>query len=74
MCEFGKRGGDIAKDFAIDMLFEYEEDDGSTSKEKHVFVKIEWIDKFVREGDLKITKNQLKKTKWNPSSPVGGAW
>ena len=42
----------IAKDFAIDMLFEYEEDDGSTlmwcqgkvvdfireSKEKHVFV------------------------------------
>ena len=31
------------------------------SKEKHVFVKIEWIDKFVREGDLKITKNQLKR-------------
>ena len=24
MCEFGKRGGDIAKDFAIDMLFEFE--------------------------------------------------
>jgi hypothetical protein len=54
VCEFGKRGGDIVKDFAIDMLFEYEEDDGSTlmwcqgkvvdfireSKEKHVFVKI----------------------------------
>ena len=88
MCEFGKRGGDIAKDFAIDMLFEYEEDDGSTlmwcqgkvvdfireSKEKHLFVKIEWSDKCMREGDLKITKNQLKKTKWNPSSPVGGAW
>ena len=75
MCEFGKRGGDIAKDFAIDMLFEYEEDDGSTlmwcqgkvvdfireSKENHVFVKIEWSDKCVREGDLKITKNQLKR-------------
>ena len=44
------------KDFAIEMLFEYEEDDGSTlmwcqgkvvdfireSKDKHVFVKIEW--------------------------------
>ena len=88
MCEFGKRGGNIAKDFAIDMLFEYEEDDGSTlmwcqgklvdfireSKEKHVFVKIEWSDKCVREVDLKITKKQLKKTKWNPSSPVGGAW
>ena len=72
------------KDFAIEMLFEYEEDDGSTlmwcqdkvvdfirqSKDKHVFVKIEWSDKCVREGDLKITKNQLKKT----SSPVGGAW
>ena len=80
MCEFGKRGGDIAKDFAIDMLLEYEEDDGSAlmwcqgkvvnlireSKEKHVFVKIEWSDKCVREGDLKITKNQLKKTKCNP--------
>jgi len=37
------------------------------SKDKHVFVKIEWSDKCVREGDLKIMKNQLKKTKWNPS-------
>ena len=77
-----------AKDFAIDiMLLEYEEDDGSTlmwcqgkvvdfireSKDKHVFVKIEWSDKCVREGDVKITKNQLKKTKWNPSLPIGGA-
>ena len=43
------------------------------SKEKYVFVKIEWSDKCVREGDLKITKNQLKKTKLNPSSPVVGA-
>ncbi len=41
------------------------------SKDKHVFVKIEWSDKCVREGALKITKKQLKKTKWNPSSPVG---
>jgi len=61
------------KDFAIDMLFEYEEDDGSTlmwcqgkvvdfireSKDKHVFVKIESSDKCVREGDLKMTNNQL---------------
>ena len=77
-----------AKDFAIDMLFEYEDDDGSIlvwcqgkvvdfireSTDKHVFVKIEWSDKCVNEGDLKITKNQLKKTKWNPNVPVGGAW
>jgi len=77
-----------AKDFAIDMLFDFEEDDGITLmrcqgkvvdfirelKDKHVFVKIEWSDKCVREGDLKITKNQQKKTKWNPSPPVGGAW
>ena len=40
----------------------------------HVFVKIEWSNKCVHEGDLKITKNQLKKTKWNPNVPVGGAW
>ena len=77
-----------ANDFAIDMLFEYEDDDGSTlvwcqgrvvafikeSIDKHVYVKIEWSDKCVRDGDLKITRNQLKKTKWNPNVPVGGAW
>jgi len=44
------------------------------SKNKLVFVKIEWSDKCVREGDLKITKNQLKMMKWKPSSPVVGAW
>jgi hypothetical protein len=44
------------------------------STDKHVFVKIEWSDKCVNEGDLKIMKNQLKKTKWNPNVPVGGAW
>ena len=32
------------------------------STDKHVFVKIEWSDKCVNEGDLKIMKNQLKKT------------
>jgi hypothetical protein len=61
------------------MLFEYEDnDDGSTlvwcqgrvvafikeSIDKHVYVKIEWSDKCVRDGDLKITRNQLKKTKF----------
>ncbi len=77
-----------AKDFAIDMLFEYEDDNGSTlmwcqgevvnfireSKEKHVVVKIEWSDKCVKDRDPKITINQLKKTKWNPNVPIGGAW
>jgi hypothetical protein len=77
-----------AKDFAIDMLFQYEDEDGRTlmwcqgkvvdfirvSKEKHVVVKIEWSDKCVKDGDQKITKNQLKKTKWNPNVPIGGAW
>jgi len=62
------------KDFSIDMLFEYEDDDGSTlvwgqgrvvafikeSIDKHVYVKIESSDKYVRDGDLKITRNQLK--------------
>ncbi len=63
------------KDFAIDMLFEYKDDDGSTLmqcqgkvvdfsrevKNKDVFVKIKWCDKYVRDGDSKVTKNQLKK-------------
>ncbi len=44
------------------------------SKEKHVVVKIEWSDKCVKDGDPKITKKQLKKTKWNPNVPIGGAW
>jgi len=44
------------------------------SIDKHVYVKIESSDKCVRDGDLKITRNQLKKTKWNPNVPVGGAW
>jgi hypothetical protein len=74
--------------FAIDMLFEYEDDDVSTLmwcqgkvvdfikevKDKHVLAKIEWCDKYVRDGDSKVTKNQLKKTKLNPNTPVGGAW
>ena len=41
------------------------------SIDEHVYVKIEWSDKCVRDGDLKITRNQLKKTKWNPNIPVG---
>ena len=28
----------------------------------------------MRDGDSKVTKNQLKKTKWNLNTPVGGAW
>jgi hypothetical protein len=68
-----------AKDFAIDMLFEYEDNNGSTLmwcqgkvvdlirefKDKHVFIKTEWNAKCLKDGDLKISKNQL---------PVGWAW
>ena len=57
------------------MLFEYEEDDVSTfmwcqgkvvdfireMEDKRFFVKIEWSDKCVRDGDSKVTKNQLKR-------------
>jgi hypothetical protein len=66
-----------AKDFAIDMLLEYKDDDGSLlmwcqgkvedfireSKEKHVVVKIEWSDKCVKDGDPKITKKTTEKDK-----------
>ena len=78
----------VAQDFVIDMLFEYKDDDESMLmwcqskivdfirevKDKHVFVKIEWNDKYMRDGDSKDTKNELKMTKWNPKTPVGGAW
>ena len=78
----------VAQDFVIDVLFEYEDDDESTLmwcqskivdfirevKDKHVFVKIEWNDEYMRDGDSKVTKNELKMTKWNPKTPVGGAW
>jgi hypothetical protein len=43
------------------------------SNDKHLFDKIESSDECVRDG-VKITKKQLKKMKWNPSLPVGGAW
>jgi hypothetical protein len=76
------------KDFPIDMLFEYKDDDGSTLmwcqgkvvdfirelEDKHVFVMIEWSEKYVRDGDPKATKKQLKTTNCNPNAPVGGAW
>jgi len=66
------------------MLFEYEDNDESMlvwcqgrvaasikeSIDKHLYVKIEWSDKCVRDGDLKIMRNQLKKMKWNPNVPV----
>ena len=42
------------------------------SIDKHLYVKIEWSDKCVRDGDLKITRNQLKNTKWNPNVPLVG--
>jgi hypothetical protein len=72
-----------AKVFAIDMLFEYEDDDGSAllwcqgrvvafikgSIDKHVYVKIEWSDICVRDGDLKISRNQLKKMKFESKCP-----
>ena len=62
-----------AKDFAIDMLFEYEDNDGSMlmwgqgrvvafikeSIDKQVYVKIESSDKCVRDGDLKITSERF---------------
>ncbi len=41
---------------------------------KHVFVTIEWSEKYVRDGDLKTAKNQLKKMTWNPKVPIQGAW
>jgi hypothetical protein len=54
------------------MLFEYDDDDGSTlmwcqgkvvdfireSEDKHVFVKIEWSDKCVRDTVTKTSKWQ----------------
>ena len=30
-------------------------------KDKHVFVKIEWCDKYVREGDPKVSKKPIEK-------------
>jgi hypothetical protein len=63
------------KDFANDMLFEYKDDDGTTLMwcqgkvvdfirevhDKHVFVKIEWCDKYVRDGDSKAIKTNCKR-------------
>ena len=69
-----------AKDFVIDMLFEYKEDDGSTLmwcqgkivdfirevKDKHVFVKIEWNDKYVKrfKGNKKPTEKDKMESEY----------
>ena len=77
-----------AKDFAIDMLFEYEYEDDDVSMvvwcqrrvvafikesiDKHVYVKIEWSDKCVRDGNLKITRNQRKRRNGIQTSQLVG--
>jgi hypothetical protein len=64
-----------AKDFVIDMLFEYKDDDGSTLmwcqgkivdfirevKDKHVFVKIEWNDKLCERWRFKGNEKPTEK-------------
>ena len=81
--ELLRKGG-----FKIDMLFEYNDDDGPVLQwcqgeviefikeldEKHVIVKIEWNEKWLKGGDPTITKQKLLRTKWNPDKPSNGAW
>jgi hypothetical protein len=76
------------KGFNIDMLFEYQDKNGPTlqwcqgevveivseSKNKHIIVKIEWRDGCLKEGDPKVTKQKLLRTKWNTDNPTDGAW
>ena len=70
------------------MLFEYNEDDGPVlqwcqgvvieivgePRSKHVIVKIEWKKECLKDGDPKITKQKLLKSKWNIDIPEDGAW
>jgi hypothetical protein len=76
------------KGFKIDMLFEYKDENGPTlqwcqgevteivseSKNKHVIVKIEWKDEYLSEGDQKVTRQKLLRTKWNTDKPTDGTW
>ena len=76
------------KDFAIDMLFEYKDNDGSTLmwyqgkvvdfirevKDKHVFVKIEWCDEYVRDGVLSQWWSLLRREEFTRFPDEGNIW
>ena len=71
--------------YLIEMLFEYNDPDGSTLRwcqgkvlsvvrESNNLVEIEWNDDCVNSNEPKITKHRLLKTKWNPQKQTSGAW
>lgn len=72
--------------FKIEMLFSYTETDGSTFlnwchgrvtkivNEKNRTVQITWDEECLSEGDLKLSKHKLMKSKWNPRNTTNGGW
>ncbi len=72
--------------FKIEMLFQYDNEDGTTYvnwcngviisilNEKSYFVKVGWNHKCLGQGESEITKEKLLASKWNPNKAAKGAW
>ena len=81
--------GNDLKGFKVEMLFESFEADGTAKLEwyhgvvkevlnkKTMAVRIEWSDDCLHKEErktMKITKDQLMVSKWNPNVAVKGGW
>ena len=72
--------------FKIEMLFQYDNEDGTTYvnwcngviisilNEKSYYVKVRWNQECLGQGEPKITKEKLLASKWNPNKAAKGAW
>ena len=78
--------GGSFKGFRIEMLFEYNDDSGSSptnwyhGKDEKILnvktntVQIKWDEDCLADGDKKVTREKLLVSKWNPDKPTKGAW
>ena len=72
--------------FKIEMLFQYDNEDGTTYvnwcngviisilNEKSYYVKVRWNQECLGQGEPNITKEKLLASKWNPNKATKGAW
>ena len=72
--------------FKIEMLFRYNNEDGTTYvnwcngviisilNEKSYYVKVRWNQECLGQGEPNITKEKLLASNWNPNKAAKGAW
>lgn len=73
--------------FKLDMCFLYNDDNNEIlqwcqgtiikiikEKETFVIVAVKWEEECLKPGDMKVTTERLKKSKWNPTTHEHGSW